>query len=406
MSHVREAEVSGRLLVDRGPDQGKAFPLDEGATVTLGRGANTLFRLTDPHVSRLHCELRREADCVRLVDLSSSTGTRVNGANVQDHLLKDGDSFTIGKTRLRVELGEGQDRARSDPAVVAVQPGDLLGGTFEVGAVIARGQTGTVHMGTDRRDGKPVAIKFLHGDSTDTDEQVARFVRAMKTVVGLRHPNLIAVHGAGRSGRRYWVAMEYVPGESLTQVIARIGAANMLDWRVALRVAYQVAGALDAAYEKQIIHRNISPRNILVRRSDEAAKLGDLMLAKATDGLNEGSVTRPGQLVGTVAYMAPERTGDESACDIRSDLYALGATLYALLTGRPPFEGTSLAQTLLQIRTVEPVPPKKYHLAVPDLLEGVVLRLLAKRPDDRHETPNRLQDDLLRLARFHDLRLE
>lgn len=395
--------MQGRLLVDRGPDAGRSFPIGPGEVLTVGRGETAVCRLNDPHVSRIHCELRAEPGGARVVDLGSMTGTRVRGQTITDHFLRFGDSFFVGKTKLRLEMVGYGSPTRSEPVMATVSP--VLGGIFEVGDEVARGQTGVVHRGLDRRSGKTVAIKFLDGSSTDSEAQVARFVRAMTTVVALRHPNLVAVHGAGRNGDRYWIAMEFVPGESLTAVIDRIGAANMLDWRLALQVIAQVARGLRAAHAQGIVHRNIAPRNIRIREADQVAKLGDLMLAKAIEGLNEGSVTKPGELVGSIAYMAPERTLSESETDARADLYALGATLYALLTGRPPFQGRTLAETLDLIRTAQPRPPREVHLAVPDLLQSTVLKLLAKRPEDRYAGAGALLVDLDRIARYHNLNI-
>src|SRR5262249_10639298 len=155
-----------------------------------------------------------------------------------------------------------------------------------------------------------------------------------------------------------------------TQVITRIGTAGMLDWRNALRVAIHMARALEFAENEHIIHRNIKPSNILIRSEDKLTKLGDLMLAKALEGTMAEQITRPGELVGDVAYMSPERThGGAAVVDCRSDLYSLGATVYALLTGRPPFTGDTLPETIRKIREADPVRPKKYQLAIPDLLE-------------------------------------
>jgi serine/threonine-protein kinase len=199
------------------------------------------------------------------------------------------------------------------------------------------------------------------------------------------------------------MAMEYVEGESLTQVIHRIGIAGMLDWRNALRVAVHIARALDYAAQHQIIHRNIAPPNILIRSADKTAKLGDLMLAKALEGTLAQPITRPGELVGDIQYMSPERTRGTSDVDGRSDIYGLGATVYALLTGRPPLAGDTLAETIAKIRQAEPEKPKKYQLAIPDLFEGTVLRTLAKRPEDRYQTAADLLVDLERVAKFQGL---
>ena len=137
-----------------------------------------------------------------------------------------------------------------------------------------------------------------------------RFVRAMKTVLPLRHPNLVTLYGAGKTGPYCWAAMEYVEGESMKQVIQRVGVAGMLDWRYGYRVAVHIARALDHAHGQTIIHRNVTPTNILFRTADKTAQLGDLMLAKALEGNLAQQITRPGELVGDVAYMSPEADAD------------------------------------------------------------------------------------------------
>ena len=151
--------------------------------------------------------------------------------------------------------------------------------------------------------------------------------------------------------------------------------------------------------QHQIVHRKITPRCILVRRVDGAAKLGGLGLAKSLDDDAAARVTRAGEIVGDLAYCSPEQSLGKHV-DARSDLYNLGAALYALLTGRPPCEGRSLAETLDKIQSQPPEPPTKYHLAIPPLLEGIVLRLLAKRPDDRFADATALRMDLERVAKY------
>jgi serine/threonine-protein kinase len=177
----------------------------------------------------------------------------------------------------------------------------------------------------------------------------------------------------------------------------------MLDWRYAFHVAVDIARALEAAYARQIVHRNITPANILVRSCDRVAKLADLMLAKAMSGSLARQVTRPGELIGDVLYMSPERTRSQADVDTRSDIYSLGATLYALLTGRPPFESESLLDAIDNIRNAPPVPPKKYQLSIYDLFENVVLRMLQKRPDERYQTPTELLDELRRIGNYQGI---
>ncbi len=408
----------GRLTVTKGPDVGRTFDLMDGQTLTVGRGRDTGTRLTDPRVSRLHCMLEVSRGQFRLTDHGSASGTRVNDAVVASRNLNPGDAIQIGETALVLSLADVHDRATilpratviEAPAAQAPASGKDLSGQvlshYEVFTPIARGRTGVVYKARDRRDGKAVALKVLGPEYFGRPEAFQRFARAVHTVVKLRHENLVAVYtGAGKVNVICWIAMEFVDGESLTEVIRRIGPANMLDWRYALKVTAQIARALDAAHRLQIVHRNITPANILIQRVDNVAKLNDLILAKATEGMLNRQITAPGELVGDLRFTPPERTGDSADADPRSDLYGLGATVYALLTGRPPFEGHSLPETIALIRTAAPVPPRKFQLAIPELFQDVVLALLAKRPEDRPDSAADLLQSLERTARFQGITL-
>jgi len=407
----------GQLLVIAGPDQGRVFPLQEGKSLSVGRGQNTETRLKDPQVSRVHCQVTIEGRKIMLLDSGSTSGTLVNGKRVSQQELKPGDVIQIGSTQLRVNL-EGSPEASTvvvesptpkPMAERAEQLGELVGQSlshYRIDSTLARGQSGMVFKAHDTKEDRATALKVLWPEFSRNDEEMQRFIRAMKTMLPLRHANLITLYGAGKSGGYCWIAMEFVDGESLKQVIQRIGTAGMLDWRPALRVAVHIARALLFAEQQQIIHRNIKPDNILVRSSDKMTKLGDLMLAKALEGTMVEQITRPGELVGDVAYMSPERTrGGSAVVDGRADIYSLGATLYALLTGRPPFEGDSLPETILKIRQEDPVKPKKYQLSIPDMFEGTVTKMLAKRPDDRFGTAGELLEELERVAKFQGMSL-
>ncbi len=403
-----------KLVVTAGPDKGLAFTLNPGQTVQVGRSQAANTRLTDPAVSRVHCEIEAQGHQVVLHNISGN-GTLVNGESVTEHVLKPGDVIRLGNSEMRFAAslaGEAPTEmmpppAAPTPGVPAVPPGGdlaaLAGKTishYQIDAVLARGTSGTVFRAKDTRDGQAVALKVLQPEFSQGEEEMQRFVRAMKTMLPVRHPNIVTLLAAGKTGPWCWIAMEYVEGESLTKVIQRIGVAGMLDWKHAFRVAGQIAQALDYAHGQSIIHRNVTPQNILLRGSDKVAKLGDLMLAKALEGVMAKDVTKPGELVGDVAYMAPERTRGAGAVDGRSDLYGLGATLYALLTGRAPFGAPSLPELIVKIRSAEPERPKKYQLSIPDLFQGTVMRLLAKRPEERFQTAAELLDDLKRVGRF------
>jgi eukaryotic-like serine/threonine-protein kinase len=401
--------MKGYLRVESGPDQGRVFDILDRTSLTIGRSQKTDTQLKDFSVSRVHCEVRIEDGQVTLLDQEGSSGTFLNGKKIAEQVLKSGDTIRIGDTEIKVHLAgiadaETVTAAQKTPRTLKEAAAGLTGQfieNYEVGPVVAKGSTGTNYKARDIRDGKTVALKILHPNFVDDEDEVQRFIRAMHTAADLKHPNLVALLGAGKLGGLCWIAMEFFEGESLSKVMAKSAVAGMVDWTYAVRVAVQIARALEVAHQLQIVHRNISPGNILVTRTDPpVAKLGDLMLAKALHGLKAKAITRPGELVGDLIYMSPERTREDGQVDTRSDIYALGATLYLLLTGRPPFESGSLVATLTKIRQEDPVPAKKYQLSIPDPCQDLVLQMMAKRPESRPQSPAAVIKELDRIARF------
>ncbi|HEV3079052.1 MAG TPA: FHA domain-containing serine/threonine-protein kinase [Gemmataceae bacterium] len=408
--------MSLQLIIIAGPDQGRAFTLQAGPNLMLGRGSSSLYRLTDARASRSHCQIVLDGDQATIIDNDSSSGTFINGVKVERRLLKLGDVIQVGATQLRLAMGdfpldialaalEPASRAAATPAPpqvdkLAALSGQVLG-HYDVGPVIGQGSTGMVFHATDTKDQTSVALKVLLPEISKNEEEMQRFVRAMKTVLPLRHPNLVTLYAAGKTGGYCWMAMEYVAGEVMTGVIERIGVAGMLDWRYAFKVALHIGRALSYAHARQILHRNVTPRNVLLQATDKVVKLGDLMIAKALGGTMTEQITRPGQLVGDVVYMSPERTRGLSEVDGRSDIYGLGATVYALLTGRPPFAGNTLVEQITRIRQTPPVAPTKYQMSIPPAFEGTVLKMLAKRPEDRYATADKLVVELERIGKAH-----
>lgn len=419
-----------QLVVIAGPDKNLTLPLFPGENLMLGRGHTAAYRLSDLSVSRNHAQIELEGDRVTIIDNGGKGGLLINGNPVKRHTLKPGDIVGMGGTQLRFQIGElagtvanvatpdtanavrqrafaPPDPPRS-PGQEVAKLADLYGKTiahFELGYILGQGRTSMVFLAHDTKNGRrEVALKVLLPEFSNNEDDMKRFVRAMKTAMPLRHPNLVSVYGAGKSEGHCWVAMEYIAGEVLTQTIERLGVAGMLDWRNAYRVAAHIGRALDYAHRKHIIHRNISPTNIWLQATDKQAKLSNLMLAKALEGPLAQQITRPGELVGDLTYMSPERTrGDLNLVDGRSDLYSLGATIYALLTGRPPFEGSTLVERINRIRNEEPIKPTRYQLAIPHRFEGLILELLAKRPDDRYQTAEDVVAELEMIGMMHGL---
>jgi serine/threonine protein kinase len=402
-----------QLVLIAGPETGRVFSLDDGQTIVIGRGQASDTQINDPRMSRVHCQVQVDGGKTLLMDNGSSSGTLVAGEKVTRYELQPGDVFAVGDTQLRYQLDTHQESntvvgdqafGRPQPAVVPLQ--QLVGKSlshFRLDAIIAAGETGMIFKAHDTEHDRVAAVKVLTPDSSHQEEQKDRFVRAMNTMIGVRNPHIIQLYGAGKNGPYCWAAMEFVDGEDLTKVIQRIGIEGMLDWREVFRVAVHIGRALLEAHQRKIIHRNVTPANILRRHRDKACLLGDLMLAKAMEGTLSRQVTQPGQIIGDVPYMSPERTRGLEGVDHRSDIYGLGATLYALLTGQAPFESTSLPDLIRMVRQDEPPKPKEYQLSINERFQDVVMQMLAKRPEDRFETPADLLSELDRIGTFDNL---
>jgi serine/threonine protein kinase len=397
-----------------GQEKGRTVDLTEGQTVVLGRGEDCDVQLADPRASRVHCRLEISQDAVVLIDAGSTWGTKLNGNAVKQQRLKSGDVFELGETQIR--LVSGSDTKQTLPPGAAKTPKSggsksnplekLVGTTlvrYAIISIIDSGRSGTVFRATDTKYDRPVALKVLWPELTHDEREVDRFVRAIKTMLPVQHENIVRLYGAGVSDGYCWMAMELVEGESLADVIKRIGVGGMLDWESVMRATVQISQALEVASENKIVHRNITPSNVLIRSKDRVAKLADLMLAKALDGPMAQSVTRAGEIVGELPYMAPEQTTGQTDLDCRSDIYNLGATCYRLLTGHTPAEGKNAADTIRKIQSEVPVRPTKYQLSIPPLFEGVVIKMLAKNRDERFANPTVLLKELKRVAKFQGL---
>jgi serine/threonine protein kinase len=397
--------MPAKLVIVGGPNEGATFNVEDDTKVTIGRGDSVNIKLEDATVSRVHCVVEYFGGVGVVKDCASKTGTKINGVAVTQQELKPLAVIGVGKSELRF-LPEVQEMHEPEkPDEEARDPDELvkLSGTklshYDIGEVVAIGTSGVVFRAQDLKDDREVALKVYVPQFAESEEEFQRFIRAVKTMLPMRHPNLVTLYGGGKTGPYCWMAMEFVDGQSLDETIQRIGKGGKLDWKAALRVALDLSRALFYIHGEKIIHRNLSPQNILHTRQG-TAMLGSLILAKALSGALAKDVTVGGELLGDVRYLAPEQAGAGGPVDSRADIYALGALFYALLTGKPPFEGKSAVQTATWILRKDPTPPRQIDPTIPKPVEQIVLKMLAKTPDDRYQSAGDLLAALEELPKF------
>lgn len=407
-----------RLTVIDGADQGQMFLLPETGTLLIGNSRkHAEVCLHDLYVARVHCQVEVEGDQVTVSDRETTGGTLINGVKITQQQLHLGDVLRVGNSHLRLEEGDAPppadpEEARSsapkapqDAAKLPPLPSDRLAdltghilGHFEIGGVLAPGHYGVVFHAHDVKADQAVVLKVLPSLFPANTEEMRRFVAAMKPVLFLHHPSLVLLRGLGKTGPYVWIAQEPIEGDSLATVVKHLSAARKIKWRPALRVAIQMAQALEFISARHLVHGNITPANILLEGEDGPARLNDLGLWEGLGGSVLLQKRLEKKLLAELPYLSPEHLDPEAPVDELSDQYSLGAVLYALLTGRPPCEGATPEETMTGIRTVLPVKPRDYQRAIPDEFQAVVLRMLAKHPEERYPSPGSLLADLETIA--------
>ncbi len=255
---------------------------------------------------------------------------------------------------------------------------------------VGRGAMGTVYKAIHKGLNRVVAIKILRRDLATDKTQIERLKREAKLLADLEHPNVVRAFDAGESNGFPYLVMEYVEGETLRDKIAREGP---LPEDVALRITRDIADALEKARRMGVVHRDVKPGNILIKK-DGAPKLMDLGLAK---GPIDAGLTQHGATVGTPQFMSPEQAESPDQADTRSDIYSLGATLYAMVTGKPPFEGSTLAEIITKVMSQQPVPPGMLNREVSSEVNHLIERMMLKDASLRYQTPALVMADVDRI---------
>jgi len=268
----------------------------------------------------------------------------------------------------------------------------ILSGRYEIGERLGSGGMSSVHQATDLILERTVAVKILAEHLSDDERFVARFRREALAVAKLIHPNIVQVYDTGIDEGRHYIVMEYVQGRSGAQILQRHGP---LDGETTAEIGAQACAGLDYAHRRGIIHRDVKPGNLMVvggpvGGGEMTVKLTDFGIARA---MEQTRITQVGSVVGTAAYLAPEQVRGEEATPA-TDVYALGVVIYQFLTGRLPYEGSSLAELAVRQQNESPLPPSTYNEDVPETLGGAVLRALEGDPNRRYASADELASGL------------
>ena len=302
-------------------------------------------------------------------------------------------------------LKEGSDDEHAPSSVAGDTPERF--GRFEVRRELGRGAYGVIFLAFDPRLRRHVALKLPRPEVMVTAEIRARFEREARAAAGLDHPNLVPVFEAGTEGSISYITSAYCPGPTLSEWLK--DRQDPVPPRLAARIVAQLASAIAHAHARGVLHRDLKPGNVILEPQGDGAtvdagrdgmnftpRVTDFGLARVTaSGPDATAATQSGEILGTPSYMSPEQAeGRASAVGPATDIYGLGAILYALLVGRPPFQSHSPLDTILLLRTQDPIAPSRLRPRLPRDLETVCLKCLDKRPQQRYGSSAALAEDL------------
>jgi beta-lactam-binding protein with PASTA domain/tRNA A-37 threonylcarbamoyl transferase component Bud32 len=262
----------------------------------------------------------------------------------------------------------------------------LFDGRYRIVRKLGSGGMANVYLAEDEDLGRRVAIKILNERYANDDLFIERFRREAKSAAALSHPNIVSVYDRGEAEGTYYIAMEVIEGRSLKELIMTRGPLPIAE---ALAYTHEILEALRFAHRHGIIHRDIKPHNILI---GERLKVTDFGIARA----GASQMTEAGSIMGTAQYLSPEQARG-APVTASSDLYSVGIVLYEMLTGKVPFTGDSAIEIAMKHLNDAPKPPSKIRPEIPEELDAVVLRALAKNPEDRYQTAEEFSEDLHRV---------
>jgi serine/threonine-protein kinase len=267
--------------------------------------------------------------------------------------------------------------------------GTVFDGRYRIVRKLGAGGMADVYLAEDQELGRQVAIKILNDRHAADDSFIERFRREAKNAAGLSHPNIVSIYDRGEAEGTYYIAMEFLDGRSLKELIVGRGPAPI---KVAIEYARNILAALAAAHRQGIVHRDIKPHNVLIG-AEGRVKVTDFGIARS----GASQMTEVGSIIGTAQYLSPEQARG-APVDQTSDLYSAGVVLYEMLTGQVPFTGDTPLEIAMKHLSEVPRPPSEHRPEIPHDLDSIVLRALAKDPSERYQSAEEMDADLARVA--------
>jgi len=382
------------LKVARGPDQGKQIELESGKTYTVGCDPSDSLRLSDPMVLKGHCAVEAGDGTVIVRNQTASAGTFIGEKKIAQARLRANTGFRVGDTTVAVLEAKPRPPApkHSEPAEPDPLIGKIIKG-YKLKEVVGEGGMGKVYRATQLSLHRDVALKVLRSALAKDKSFRDLFVNEARAAAQLVHPNVVQVYDAGREGEVTFFSMEFISQGSVEEVLERQGT---IPWDQAILWVLEAAHGLDYAESKDIVHRDIKPDNLMINE-DGRVKIADLGLAKRGESKKEQGI------IGTPHFIPPEQALGKEV-DNRADIYSLGATFFRMITGKTLFTGKSAKEIVLKHIKEPPPAASSVVKDVPDDLDLVLAKMLAKDPDQRHQNAKELIAALEEVCAHHGIK--